>query len=77
MMIFNANLDKSGSNRKNTKELRNELKNWEDSRKRRHLVDDTAAHIVSLLSLLLMRMLIASLVESSRRICTASCRSAE
>ncbi|KAG1764234.1 hypothetical protein EDD22DRAFT_460177 [Suillus occidentalis] len=47
VMIFNANLDKSGSNRKNTKELRNELKNWEDSRKRRHLVDDTAAHILN------------------------------
>lgn len=47
VMIFNANLDKSGSYRKNTKELRNELKNWEDSRKRRHLVDDTAAHILN------------------------------
>lgn len=59
-MIFNANLDKSGSYRKNTKELRNELKNWEDSRKRRHLVDNTATHIVSLPFLLLLRMLIAS-----------------
>ncbi|KAG1849158.1 hypothetical protein DFJ58DRAFT_889325 [Suillus subalutaceus] len=45
VMIFNANLDKSGSNRKTTKELRNELKNWEDNRKRRHLVDNTATHM--------------------------------
>ncbi|KAG1736814.1 hypothetical protein EDB19DRAFT_1720511 [Suillus lakei] len=47
VMIFNANLDKSGSNRKNTKELRTELKNWEDNRKRRHLVENTAAHILN------------------------------
>ncbi|KAG1819685.1 uncharacterized protein BJ212DRAFT_1060396 [Suillus subaureus] len=47
VMIFNANLDKSGSNRKTTKELRNELKNWEDSRKRRHLVDNTATHMLN------------------------------
>lgn len=45
-MIFNANLDKSGP-RKNTKELRNELKNWEDNRKRRHLVDNTATHMLN------------------------------
>jgi E3 ubiquitin-protein ligase RAD18 len=50
VMIFNANLDKSQSNRKTTKELRNELKNWEDNRKRRHLVDNTATHMVGLLS---------------------------
>ncbi|KAG2348402.1 hypothetical protein BDR05DRAFT_874190 [Suillus weaverae] len=60
VMIFNANLDKSGSNRKNMKELRNELKNWEDNRKRRHLVDDTATHIVGPPFLLSLRMLIAS-----------------
>ncbi|KAG2138948.1 hypothetical protein DEU56DRAFT_801007 [Suillus clintonianus] len=47
VMIFNANLDKSGSNRKNTKVLRDELKTWEDGRKRRHLVDNTAAHILN------------------------------
>ncbi|KAG2157630.1 uncharacterized protein EDB93DRAFT_803321 [Suillus bovinus] len=47
VMIFNANLDKSVSNRKNTKELRNELKNWEDSRKRRHLVDNTRTHMLN------------------------------
>lgn len=46
-MIFNANLDKSVSNRKNTKELRIELKNWEDSRKRRHLVDNTTTHVLN------------------------------
>lgn len=46
VMIFNANLDKSGP-RKNTKELRNELKNWEDNRKRRHLVDNTATHMLN------------------------------
>jgi E3 ubiquitin-protein ligase RAD18 len=47
VMIFNANLDKSQSNRKTTKELRNELKNWEDNRKRRHLVDNTATHMLN------------------------------
>lgn len=47
VMIFNANLDKSASNRKNTKELRIELKNWEDSRKRRHLVDNTTTHVLN------------------------------
>lgn len=47
VMIFNANLDKSGSNRKTTQELRNELKNWEDNRKRRHLVDNTATHMLN------------------------------
>lgn len=60
VMIFNANLDKSASNRKNTKELRIELKNWEDSRKRRHLVDNTTTHVVGLPFLPLLRMLIAS-----------------
>lgn len=47
VMIFNANLDKSQSNRKTAKELRNELKNWEDNRKRRHLVDNTATHMLN------------------------------
>jgi len=49
VMIFNANLDKCESNRKTAQELRGELKRWEDDRKgRRHLVDDTEAHLVCL-----------------------------
>ncbi|KAJ8592629.1 hypothetical protein M405DRAFT_732940 [Rhizopogon salebrosus TDB-379] len=46
VMIFNANLDKCESNRKSAQELRHELKKWEDDRKgRKHLVDDTEAHL--------------------------------
>lgn len=46
-MMYNANLDKSEKNRKPLKELRKELKTWEDgSKSKKVIVEDTVAHEV-------------------------------
>ncbi|KAG9225930.1 hypothetical protein CCMSSC00406_0006448 [Pleurotus cornucopiae] len=45
VMMYNANLDKSEKNRKPLKELRKELKTWEDgSKSKKVVVEDTVAH---------------------------------
>ncbi|KAF4578471.1 E3 ubiquitin-protein ligase rad18 [Pleurotus pulmonarius] len=45
VMMYNANLDKSEKNRKSLKELRKELKAWEDgSKSKKVVVEDTVAH---------------------------------
>jgi hypothetical protein len=46
VMLYNANLDKTG-HRKTPSELRIELRKWEEDQKgRKHVVEDIAAHEV-------------------------------
>lgn len=49
-MIYNANLDRSQSNRKSKQELKRELKKWEDDKpkKKKPTVEDSLAHEVSI-----------------------------
>lgn len=49
VMLYNANLDRSESNRKTQTTLRQELKKWEEtmSKRKKTVVDDPKEHAVS------------------------------